>query len=142
MLSAVEAEKEFTLTAEEAVWGKALLEMAPWQYIFDGEEDEYGAYLWILKPEMAAAFRELEEAEVSAENSVREALAADISSFGTEGNLFSSTADETVEKIRNVLEERSRFFANHFPKSGMLCLRDSPPVSFESGALRRRRYET
>lgn len=112
----MEAEKEFTLTAEEAVWGKVLLEMAPWQYIFDGEEDEYGAYLWILKPEMAAAFRELEEAEVSAENSVREALAADISSFGTEGNLFSSTADETVEKIRNVLEERSRFSANHFPK--------------------------
>lgn len=83
---------------------------------FDGEEDEYGAYLWILKPEMAAAFRELEEAEVSAENSVREALASDISSFGTEGNLFSSTADETVEKIRKVLEERSRFSANHFPK--------------------------
>lgn len=105
-----EAEKEFVLTAEDAVQGKALLEMAPWQYIFDGKEDEYGAYLWILKPEMAAAFRELEEAEVSAENSVREALAADISSFGTEGNLFSSTADETVEKIRNVLEERSRFF--------------------------------
>lgn len=113
---AVEAEKEFVLTAEDAVQGKALPEMAPWQYIFDGEEDEYGAYLWILKPEMAAAFRELEEAEVSAENSVREALAADISSFGTEGNLFSSTADETVEKIRKVLEERSRFFANRFPK--------------------------
>ena len=119
------------------------MEMAPWQYIFDGKEDEYGAYLWILKPEMAAAFRELEESEVSAENSVREALAADISSFGTEGNLFSSTADETVEKIRNVLEEREPFFPQiTFRKSGMLCLRDSPPVSFESGALRRRRYET
>lgn len=119
---AVEAEKEFTLTAEEAVWGKALSEMAPWQYIFDGEEDEYGAYLWILKPEMAAAFRELEEAEVSAENSVREALAADISSFGTEGNLFSSTADETVEKIRKVLEERSRFFRKSLSEKAECCV--------------------
>lgn len=118
----MEAEKEFTLTAEEAVWGKALSEMAPWQYIFDGEEDEYGAYLWILKPEMAAAFRELEEAEVSAENSVREALAADISSFGTEGNLFSSTADETVEKIRKVLEERSRFFRKSLSEKAECCV--------------------
>ncbi|MBF1127206.1 MAG: type II restriction endonuclease, partial [Dialister invisus] len=119
---AVEAEKEFTLTAEEAVPGKALSEMAPWQYIFDGEEDEYGAYLWILKPEMAAAFRELEEAEVSAEKSVREALAADISSFGTEGNLFSSTADETVEKIRKVLEERSRFFRKSLSEKAECCV--------------------
>lgn len=118
----MEAEKEFTLTAEEAVWGKALSEMAPWQYIFDGEEDEYGAYLWILKPEMAAAFRELEEAEVSAEKSVREALAADISSFGTEGNLFSSTADETVEKIRKVLEERSRFFRKSLSEKAECCV--------------------
>ena len=88
----------------------------------DGKEDEYGAYLWILKPEMAAAFRELEEAEVSAENSVREALASDISSFGTEGNLFSSTADETVEKIRKVLEERSRFFRKSLSEKAECCV--------------------
>ena len=76
----------------------------------------------MLKPEMAAGFRELEEAEVSAEKSVREALAADISSFGTEGNLFSSTADETVEKIRKVLEERSRFFRKSLSEKAECCV--------------------
>ncbi len=46
--------------------------MSPWQYVFDGEEDEQGAYLWILKPEMVTAFRELEEADTSGKNLIRE----------------------------------------------------------------------
>ena len=59
---------------------------------------------------------------MSAENSVREALAADISSFGTEGNLFSSTSDETVEKIRNILGERSRFFRKSLSEKAECCV--------------------
>ncbi len=96
--------------------------MAPWQYVFNGEEDEYGAYLWILKPEMAAAFRELEDADVSVGNAVREALSADISAFGTEGNLFSSSAEETVGKIRESVEEKQRFFRKSLSDGAECCV--------------------
>ena len=36
-------------------------EMAPWEYVFDGIEDEDGTYLWIMKPAAAIAFKELED---------------------------------------------------------------------------------
>ncbi len=96
--------------------------MAPWQYVFDGEEDEYGAYLWILKPEMITAFKELEDADISERNLVSRALAEDISSFGAEGNLFSATPDETVEKIRNILSEKERFFRKSLTDATECCV--------------------
>lgn len=117
-----EEDKEFHLTAKGAKTEKTNPEMAPWQYVFDGEEDEYGAYLWILKPEMAAAFQEMEGTDISSERAVRNALATDISSFGMEGNLFSSTSDETVEKIRISLEESRRFFRKSLSEKAECCV--------------------
>lgn len=96
--------------------------MSPWQYVFDGEEDEQGAYLWILKPEMVTAFRELEEADTSGKNLIREVLAEDISAFGAEGNLFSATPDETVRKIRDTLLEKERFFRKSLQDASQCCV--------------------
>ena len=96
--------------------------MSPWQYVFDGEEDEQGAYLWILKPEMVTAFRELEEADTSGKNLIREVLSEDISAFGAEGNLFSATPDETVRKIRDTLLEKDRFFRKSLQDASQCCV--------------------
>ncbi|MFR6111614.1 MAG: hypothetical protein ACLUIQ_09935 [Dialister invisus] len=64
---------------------------------------------------MAAAFRELKKRKCQRKIlSVKPWQRIFLLRYGRES--FSSTADETVEKIRKVLEERSRFFANHFPK--------------------------
>lgn len=88
----------------------ALSAMDPWQYIFDGKEDENGTYLWIIKPSMVKAFQEIEAADLSPVGDIRSILAKDISSFGAEGNLFSASGDETVQYIRDVLTARAQFF--------------------------------
>ena len=84
-------------------------EMAPWKYVFDGIEDEDGTYLWIMKPAAAIAFKELEDANLAVDGSIRRVLSQDISSYGMEGSLFSHTPDQTITAIRTLIEEKYRF---------------------------------
>lgn len=91
------------------------LSMAPWQYVFDGKEDEYGTYLWMIKPAMLSALSEIEKADISVVGHIWRLLAKDNSSFGAEGNLFSATADETVAHIRELLIEKESFFRKSLP---------------------------
>jgi hypothetical protein len=84
-------------------------DMAPWEFVFDGVEDEEGTYLWIMKPEALSAFRELTETRLTDEEALYDILSRDISSYGREGSLFSATPDQTVDAIRQRLEERKHF---------------------------------
>lgn len=82
---------------------------APWEYVFDGAEEEDGTYLWILKPAAAEAFRELVEAEGPARAELRQILSEDASSFGREGSLFAEAPHETVRRVRGLIEEEEAF---------------------------------
>ena len=84
-------------------------DMSPWEYVFNGIEDEDGTYLWIMKEAAADAFREMEEANLMADVGIRDILSRDISSYGREGSLFSQTPDQTIALIREWIEERDRF---------------------------------
>lgn len=84
-------------------------ERAPWEYVFDGAEEEDGAYLWILKPAAVEAWRELEEADWPEKAELRAILSEDASSFGREGSLFAEAPQETVGRIRQLLEEERLF---------------------------------
>lgn len=83
---------------------------APWEYVFNGEEDENGVYLWIMKPACVTAFRELLTADISMVPVMTEILSKDASSFGAAGNLFAKTPGDTVESMRAAILERHRFF--------------------------------
>lgn len=88
---------------------KASLKMAPWEYVFNGKEDEDGTYLWILKENAVRAFRELEESGYINYIGLEEILSEDISSFGVEGNLFSQTSETTVKNIKEYIESERKF---------------------------------
>lgn len=118
----LDVQKENGSSGEDGREGLNKEEMFPWQYVFDGEEDEQGTYLWILKPETVTAFRELEEADVSGKFLIFRALSEDVSAFGAEGNLFSATPDETVKKIRNILLEKDRFFRKSLQDASACCV--------------------
>lgn len=93
---------------------------APWEYVFDGAEEEDGTYLWILKPSAALAWREQEAADVPGRGELRAILAEDASSFGREGSLFAEAPHETVERIRGLLDEERLFRRRAFEK-GRCC---------------------
>lgn len=118
----LDVQKENDSSGEDGREGLNKEEMFPWQYVFDGEEDEQGTYLWILKPETVTAFRELEEADVSGKSLIFRALSEDVSAFGAEGNLFSATPDETVKKIRTILLEKDRFFRKSLQDASACCV--------------------
>ena len=61
-------------------------DMSPWEYVFNGIEDEDGTYLWIMKEAAADAFREMEEANLMADVGIRDILSRDISSYGRGGS--------------------------------------------------------
>lgn len=111
-------EAEGELLTEEQPEETAL--RAPWEYVFDGTEDEAGAYFWILKPAAAEAWREMEEADWPERDALRRALAEDASSFGREGSLFAAPPQRTVERVREVMEEEDRFRRRGFEK-GARC---------------------
>lgn len=94
---------------------------APWEYVFNGEEDENGVYLWIMKPACVTAFRELLEADISMVPVMTEILSKDVSSFGAAGNLFAKTAEDTVQSMRAAILERLRFFRLSL-KGGPRCV--------------------
>lgn len=83
---------------------------APWEYVFNGEEDENGIYLWIMKPDCLLAFRELMEADISMVPEIKDILAEDASSFGAEGNLFAATPADTVDAMKEAIDKRLKFF--------------------------------
>lgn len=118
----LDVQKENDSSGEDGREGLNKEEMFPWQYVFDGEEDEQGTYLWILKPETVTAFRELEEADISGKSLIFRALSEDVSAFGAEGNLFSATPDETVKKIRTILLEKDRFFRKSLQDASACCV--------------------
>lgn len=118
----LDVQKENGSSGEDGREGLNKEEMFPWQYVFDGEEDEQGTYLWILKPETVTAFRELEEADISGKSLIFRALSEDVSAFGAEGNLFSATPDETVKKIRTILLEKDRFFRKSLQDASACCV--------------------
>ncbi len=118
----LDVQKEKDSSGEDGREGFNKEEMFPWQYVFDGEEDEQGTYLWILKPETVTAFRELEEADISGKSLIFRALSEDVSAFGAEGNLFSATPDETVKKIRTILLEKDRFFRKSLQDASECCV--------------------
>ncbi len=93
---------------------------APWEYVFDGAEEEDGTYLWILKPAAAEAWRELEAADWPEKGELREILSEDASSFGREGSLFAEAPHETVRRIRGLLEEE-RLFRRRALAGGARC---------------------
>lgn len=84
-------------------------ERAPWEYIFDGVENEDGTYFWVMKPEMAAAIREWEETDLTGAGPLLSILAEDDSSFPKEKNLFAVSPEKTVERIRKWLRMEFRF---------------------------------
>lgn len=90
--------------------------MAPWEYLFDGSEGEDGAYFWTLKPEAASAFREYVEADLSARDAFCRILEEDVSASGVEGSLFSQPPENTISRIRMVLEKESLFRRKAFEK--------------------------
>lgn len=81
----------------------------PWEYVFDGAEGEDGTYFWILKPEAVEAFREIREARGPDNRKLRKILEEDESASGEEGNLFSRAPQNTVSRIRKVLDEADYF---------------------------------
>ncbi len=93
---------------------------APWEYVFDGAEDEDGTYLWILKPAAAAAWQEMEGADWPERRAVEEILADDASSFGREGSLFAARPPDTVDRIRQRLGE-ARLFQRRALGAGACC---------------------
>ncbi len=74
-----------------------------WEYVFNGAEEAGGSYLWILKPEAAAAWKEMEEAGWPLERPVWQLLREDVSSAGREGSLFARSSAQTVAGIRTLL---------------------------------------
>lgn len=74
-----------------------------WEYVFNGAEEAGGSYLWILKPEAAAAWKEMEEAGWPLERPVWQLLREDVSSAGREGSLFARSSAQTVAGIRALL---------------------------------------
>lgn len=83
---------------------------APWEYVFDGAEEEDGTYLWILKPAAAEALAEMDRADWPERRAVEAILADDASSFGREGSLFAKAPPTTVDRIRQSLDEERAFF--------------------------------
>lgn len=75
--------------------------MSPWEYVFDGKEDEDGTYLWILKENMANVLFEMENSGFIENLEIESILSQDISSFGVEGSLFSQSPETTIKKYVN-----------------------------------------
>lgn len=84
-------------------------ERAPWEYLFNGAEEQDGSYLWILKPEAAAAWRELTETADPLRGRLRQILSEDASAFGREGSLFEKKPRTTVEDIRAAIAAEEKF---------------------------------
>lgn len=89
---------------------KVSSKMSPWEYVFDGREDEDGTYLWILKENTVGVIRELERSGFIQNIGIHSILDKDISAFGVEGSLFSQTSEKTVDSIRGYLDSERLFF--------------------------------
>ena len=63
---------------------------SPWEYVFDGSEDDNGTYFWVLKPEAVRAYREIMDADIWHLDDIRQLLESDETAYGCEGSLFSS----------------------------------------------------
>lgn len=96
--------------------------MAPWEYVFDGAEGDDGAYFWILKPEAAAAFREIRESGNRQISSIRKILEEDETAEGVEGSLFARSSEATVKSIRRLLEKERDFQRKSLGLSHPCCL--------------------
>ncbi len=105
--AAAEEEEPEEFTLKESTEGGR--QRSPWEYVFDGTEGEDGIYFWVLKPEAAAAFREIMEADIWHTDEIRQALASDVSVSGAEGNLFAESSESTVAKIARLMEESFDF---------------------------------
>lgn len=103
----IKAEKpeEFVLTAPEP----EKQQRSPWEYVFDGVEGEDGLYFWVLKPEAAAALREMADADIWGSERLWRILDEDETSSGVEGNLFSMPSAKTVQRIRHLVEQAHYF---------------------------------
>lgn len=88
----------------------------PWEYVFDGEETEDGAYLWIMKPSALAAWREMKEADLSLFQKMEGILRDDESADGEERNLFAASPKETVAAVRRALGKEEAFQRKSLPK--------------------------
>lgn len=78
----------------------SLVRRSPWEYVFDGSEDESGLYFWVLKPEAVRAYREVHDADIWHLEDIRRLLESDETSYGREGSLFSHSSSQTVDEIR------------------------------------------
>ena len=47
---------------------------SPWEYVFDGSEDDNGTYFWVLKPEAVRAYREIIDADIGHLEDIRSLL--------------------------------------------------------------------
>ena len=73
---------------------------SPWEYVFDGSEDDNGTYFWVLKPEAVRAYREIMDADIWHLDDIRQLLESDETAYGCEGSLFSHSSSHTVDEIR------------------------------------------
>ena len=82
---------------------------SPWEYVFDGSEDDNGTYFWVLKPEAVRAYREIMDADIWHLDDIRQLLESDETAYGCEGSLFSHSSSHTVDEIRKRFSKNADF---------------------------------
>jgi hypothetical protein len=82
---------------------------SPWEYVFDGSEDDNGTYFWVLKPEAVRAYREIMDADIWHLDDIRQLLECDETAYGCEGSLFSHSSSHTVDEIRKRFSRNADF---------------------------------
>ena len=78
---------------------------SPWEYVFDGSEDDNGTYFWVLKPEAVRAYREIMDADIWHLDDIRQLLESDETAYGCEGSLFSHSSSHTVDEPKAVFKK-------------------------------------
>ena len=82
---------------------------SPWEYVFDGSEDDNGTYFWVMKPEAVRAYREIMDADIWHLDDIRQLLESDETAYGCEGSLFSHSSSHTVDEIRKRFSKNADF---------------------------------